>query len=99
MGDLAEGAREMSSVASELDRLLALVAERLDLDHCREVDERYRRVMSWSAEPPAASFPLGLSWYMSRRICVRRKKSYPPGKALGPGRDLHKVRTLWYTVL
>ena len=99
MGDLAEGAREMSSVASELDRLLALVAERLDLDHCREVDEHYRRGRSWSTERRGARFPTGRCWYALRQICARRKKSYPPGMAFRPGGDLHKVRTLWYTVL
>lgn len=31
----------------ELDRLLALVADHIDLEHCREVDERYRNALAY----------------------------------------------------
>jgi hypothetical protein len=30
-----------------LDRLLALLEDRVDLDHCRQVDDRYRRCLRW----------------------------------------------------
>ncbi len=36
----------MTTVEVELNRLLALIAERLDLEHCQKVDERYRRALS-----------------------------------------------------
>jgi hypothetical protein len=38
----------MNEQELELDRLLRLVADRVDLDHCRRVDERYRRTLRWN---------------------------------------------------
>jgi hypothetical protein len=37
-----------------LDRLLALLEERVELDRCRQVDERYRRILGWETadRPP-----------------------------------------------
>ena len=37
----------MQEHEKELDRLLALVAESIDVDHCRAVDERYRAVFTY----------------------------------------------------
>jgi hypothetical protein len=37
----------MNEQELELDRLLRLVADWVDLDHCRSVDERYRRTLRW----------------------------------------------------
>ena len=37
----------MPNHEKELDRLLALVAEHLDLDHCQVVDQRYRAVFNY----------------------------------------------------
>jgi hypothetical protein len=37
----------MNQVERELDLLLSLIDDRVDLDHCRAVDERYRRALAW----------------------------------------------------
>ena len=37
----------MQEHEKELDRLLALVAESIDVDHCRAVDKRYRAVFTY----------------------------------------------------
>ena len=37
----------MNEAERELDHLLRIVADHVDLDHCRRVDERYRRALSW----------------------------------------------------
>jgi hypothetical protein len=37
----------MNPVDRELDLLLRLIADRVDPDHCRAVDERYRRALRW----------------------------------------------------
>ena len=37
----------MAAIDEQLDRLLSMVAERIDPDRCREVDERYRAALAW----------------------------------------------------
>lgn len=47
---------------SELDRLLKLIAETLDPEHCSQVDERYRRALYWEQadRPPlVVQAPIG----------------------------------------
>ena len=37
----------MPTQGQELDHLLSLIEERIDLDHCEEVDARFRRALAW----------------------------------------------------
>ena len=49
----------MTDRERQLDQLLGLVAGHMDLDHCREVDERYVRALSWQEvdHPPLVVMP------------------------------------------
>ena len=44
----------MRVIETELDDLLNLIESHIDLNHCRQVDERYRNVLSWGEvdQPP-----------------------------------------------
>lgn len=37
----------MTTIESELNRLLELIARQVDLEHCQEADERYRRALAY----------------------------------------------------
>lgn len=39
---------ETTESEKELDALLGLIAEHIDPEHCREVDERYRCALNWN---------------------------------------------------
>ena len=54
MERLEGGTRTVSVDYQELDQLLKLAAEHVDLDHCHEVDERYRRALCYESvdRPP-----------------------------------------------
>jgi hypothetical protein len=72
----------MNQVERELDRLLSLIADRVDPEHCRAVDERYRSALSWEEidRPPlvvqgafGSAIPLPEPW--------DRFRHYPYGEA------------------
>lgn len=57
----------MPTREAELDELLRLIAARVDLDHCRRVDERFRRALAWDEvdRPPLVVQPsFGVSFAM-----------------------------------
>lgn len=49
----------MTGQERQLDQILGLIAERIDLDHCRRVDERYKSSLSWQEvdHPPLVVMP------------------------------------------
>ena len=76
----------MSVDYRELDLLLKLVAEHVDLDHCRAVDERYRRALAYEEvdRPPltvqadfGAEFELPEPWNRFERYPYRESFENP----------------------
>ena len=70
----------------ELDRLLGLADDHIDLDHCREVDERYRRALACKAvdRPPlvveapfVSTISLPAPWNRFRRYGYRETFESP----------------------
>jgi len=76
----------MNEAERELDHLLRIVADQVDLDHCRRVDERYRRALSWEEvdAPPlvvqagfGSVIPLPEPWSRFRHYPYRETFAQP----------------------
>ena len=76
----------MNEVERALDQLLRLVADHVDLHHCRRVDERYRRALSWEEvdAPPlvvqagfGSVIPLPEPWSRFRHYPYRETFAQP----------------------
>ena len=76
----------MNEAERELDHLLRIVADHVDLDHCRRVDERYRRALSWEEvdAPPlvvqagfGSVIPLPEPWSRFRHYPYRETFAQP----------------------
>lgn len=76
----------MNRIDQELNELLALVAEQMDLAHCREVDERYRAALAWEnvdRPPLTVQSPFGKTlalpelWARFRRYPYRQAFENP----------------------
>jgi len=76
----------MNEAERELDHLLRIVADHVDLDHCRRVDERYRRALGWEEvdAPPlvvqagfGSVIPLPEPWSRFRHYSYRETFAQP----------------------
>jgi hypothetical protein len=86
VGRLEGGTRAVSVDYGELELLLNLVADHVDLDHCREVDERYQRALAYEAvdRPPlvvqadfGAELGLPEPWNRFKRYSYRESFENP----------------------